>query len=85
MKPIINLEFSESLHLDECQKFYNEVRDALKDEECCIIGTFKPFMEIKEIFGDNIILKFNDKDYTVAEIIEALEIYKRKEKDKCQI
>ena len=77
MKSIINLEFSGELHLDECQKFYNEVRDALKDEECCVIGTFKPFMEIKEIFGDNILLKFNDKDYTVAEIIEALKEYEK--------
>ena len=83
MKPIINLEFSEELPLDECQKFYSEVRNALKDEECCVIGTFKPFMEIKEIFEHNIILKFNDKDYTVAEIMEALEEYERKEKDKC--
>lgn len=77
MKPIINLEFSGELHLDECQKFYNEVRNALKDEECCVIGTFKPFMEIKEMFEDNIILKFNDKDYTVGEIMEALEEYEK--------
>ena len=77
MKPIVNLEFSGELPLDECQKFYNEVRNAVKDEECYVIGTFKPFMEIKEIFGDNIILKFNDKDYTVAEIIEALEEYEK--------
>lgn len=77
MKPIINLEFSEEIQLDECQKFYNEVRNALKDEDCYVIGTFKPFMEIKEIFGDNILLKFNAKDYTVAEIIEALEEYEK--------
>ena len=77
MKPIINLEFSEELNLDECQKFYNEVREMIKDEECYVIGTFKPFMEIKEIFEHSIILKFNDKDYTVAEIIEALEKYKK--------
>ena len=78
MKPIINLEFSGELPLDECQKFFSEVSDRLKDEDCYIIGTFKPFMEIKEIFEDIILLKFNDKDYTVAEIIEALEKYEKR-------
>ena len=77
MKPIINLEFSEELNLDECQKFYNEVREMIKDEECYVIGTFKPFMEIKEIFGESVILKFNDKDYTTNEIMEALEEYEK--------
>lgn len=78
MKPIINLEFSGELHLDECQKFYDEVRDALKDEECYVTGTFKPVMEIKEMFGDSIVLKFNDKDYTANEIMEALEEYEKR-------
>lgn len=77
MKPIINLEFSGELHLDECQKFYDEVRDTLKDEECYVIGTFKPVMEIKEIFEDSIVLKFKDKDYTANEIMEALEEYEK--------
>ena len=77
MKPIINLEFSGELHLDECQKFYDEVRNRLKDEDCYIIGTFKPFMEIKEIFEDSIVLKFKDKDYTANEIMEALEEYNK--------
>ena len=77
MKPIINLEFTGDIPLDECQIYFDEVRNALKDEDCIVIGTFKPYMEIKEIFEHNTILKFNEKDYTVAEIIEALEEYEK--------
>lgn len=51
--------------------------EMIKDEECYVIGTFKPFMEIKEIFGESVILKFNDKDYTTNEIMEALEEYEK--------
>lgn len=82
MKPIINLEFTGRLPLDNCQMYYREIRDMLKDEDCYIIGTFKPDMEIKEICGENILLKFNAKDYTANEVIEALESYE-KERNKC--
>ena len=80
MKPIINIEFSGEVPLEECQRYYNDVSKALKNEDCYIIGTFKPYMEIKEIFEYSTILKFNDRDYTVAEIIEALEEYKKRRK-----
>jgi hypothetical protein len=53
----------------------------LKDEDCYIIGTFKPAMKIKEIFGQNIILNFNSKDYTATEVIEALEKYEKERKE----
>ena len=77
MKPIVNIDFSGKVPLDECAEYFKEVLSTLK-EDCYVIGTFKPFMEIKEIFGDNIILKFNDKDYTVNEIIKALEEYEKR-------
>ena len=77
MKPIINIDFSDEMPLNDCAEYFKEVSSILKNEDCYIIGTFKPFMEIKEIFGDNIILKFNDKDYTVAEIIKILEEYEK--------
>ena len=81
MKPIINIEFSGEVPLEECQRYYSDVSNALKDEDCLVIGTFKPYMEIKEIFEHSTILKFNDRDYTVAEIIEALEDYKKRREE----
>ena len=78
MKPIINVEFSEELTLDECQHYFDDVYSTLKNEDCYLIATFKPYMEIKEIFEHSTILKFNDKDYTVKEIVEALRDYEKK-------
>ena len=49
----------------------------IKNEERYIIGTFKPFMKIKEIFGYNTILKFKNKDYTINKIINILEEYNK--------
>ena len=37
MKPIINIEFTGELPFDECQKFYDEVRNMSKDEGYCVI------------------------------------------------
>ena len=78
MKPIINLEFSGEVNLDDCQRYFDEVYRELKNEDCHLIATFKPHMEIKEIFEYSTILKFNDKDYTVKEIIKALRDYEKK-------
>ena len=78
MKPIINLEFSGEIPLDECQIYFKEVSKELRNEDCHLIGTFKPYMEIKEIFEYSTILKFDSKDYTVKEIIEALRDYEKK-------
>ena len=78
MKPIINIEFTEEIgDIGTANKYFQEVKEALKDSDCYLIGTFKPFMEIKEIFGENILLKFNEKDYTVDEVIEALKEYEK--------
>ena len=78
MKPIINVEFTEEIgDIDTANKYFQEVKEVLKDSDCYLIGTFKPFMEIKEIFGENILLKFNAKDYTVDEVIKALEEYEK--------
>ena len=74
MKPIINIDFSGKVPLDECAEYFKEVVSALKNEYY-VIGTYKPYMEIKEMFGDSMVLKFNDKDYTVNEIINILEEY----------
>lgn len=75
MKPIINIEFTGEIPLDECQSYFQEVSSILRNEGYGVIGTFKPFMEIKEICGDSRILKFNDTDYTAAEIMNILEEY----------
>lgn len=87
MKPIINVEFTEEIgDIDTANRYFQNVKEVLKDSDYYLIGTFKPFMEIKEIFGESVILKFNAKDYTVNEIIEALEKYEQgKEINKCQI
>lgn len=84
MKPIVNIDFSGKVPLDECAKYFEEVVSALKNKYY-VIGTYKPYMEIKEMFGDSMVLKFNDKDYTVAEIIKALEEYEKGGDNKCQI
>ena len=78
MKPIINVEFTEEIDdIDTANRYFQEVKEVLKDSDCYLIGTFKPFMEIKETFGDSVLLKFNAKDYTVNEVIKALEILEK--------
>ena len=72
MKPIINIDFTDEIDFSSAIKIVDNLVDLL-NKDYYVIGTFKPFMEIKELNGEDILFKFNAKDYTVEQIIEILE------------
>ena len=72
MKPIINIDFTDEIDLSSATKIFDNLVDCLS-KDYYVLGTFKPFMEIKELRGEDILFKFNAKDYTVEQIIEILE------------
>ena len=68
LKPIVAIEFSEQCALAEAQTTYNEFRSTIP-KEYCVIGYYKPFVNIRQITGDTAIVFLDGNSFTADDIL----------------
>ena len=68
LKPIVAIEFSEQCALAEAQTTYNEFRSTIP-KEYCVIGYYKPFVNVRQITGDTAIVFLDGNSFTADDIL----------------